>query len=265
MFARLDTIDIHAALLVTMSIQTATENMDRSLSTFLEGSYEEEDGQAMLKELVHCRTIRCWNIILNTIQVKYRAQVIAQTAGKTPLIRHAFQVLQAWHQAQLGDPIPWEHIKNRTMYVPPAPSSVPPTGPPLVEIHSAPPPPSTKIAPDAGIERHSTPAGAGDTLALGTSTPLTTVPILSGQVGMIIVDSEQVTRLNKGKGRERDEPVMEALATPPQGIAEACTGHGNRGWVDTAPTKKSQGQEYTSENDPNIWYCPQGSALDDTG
>jgi hypothetical protein len=31
---------------------------------------------------------------------------------------------------------------------------------------------------------------------------------------MIIVDGEQVTRLDKGKGRERDEPVTEALAAP---------------------------------------------------
>ena len=129
---------------------------------------------------------------------------MAKTAGTTPLLRHAFEVLQAWLQAKLGDVIPWQHIKSRSTYIPPTPSSHAASG-------GAGAKPST--APAVVL-----PAPAGESAtrpAIPASTVPTGVPMGSVvQANAMDVDKEPVPRRDKGKGRETDREGMIMVGAP---------------------------------------------------
>jgi hypothetical protein len=64
-----------------------------------------------------------------TLKINYKAKVLAKTANMTPLLTHAFQVLNEWNKAKAGDPIPWRNIKERTSYLVPMDMSAATPGP----------------------------------------------------------------------------------------------------------------------------------------
>jgi hypothetical protein len=230
---------------IAMSNQSAADTMDRALSTFLEGAYTDAEGNAMIKELVRRLSIELLVTSLIIIQVKYRVQVVAKTAGTTPLIRHAFDVLKTWHQAKSGDAVPWQHVKNGTMYVPPpadspaleasvplmssavpvvsAPrplSTVPPTTPTSVpavpEVGGPAIPPVASLAPLIPRQAHPTPEESTHTIATVAFPAPHSRSAPSGlqEDDVMLVDSEQEMRRDKGKSRQMEVLVAEKGRAP---------------------------------------------------
>jgi hypothetical protein len=145
---------------------------------------------------------------LINIQVKYRGQVVAKTAGTTPLIRHAFDVLNAWRQANSGDAVPWQHVKNGTIYVPPAAAR------PVVEASA---PAVTSALPAVSAPQllstvaQAIPPSIPEVL---TAPKCSSAPSGFQEDDVMVVDSEQEMRRDKGKGRQMEVLVAEKVRAP---------------------------------------------------
>jgi hypothetical protein len=188
----------------SMSSESAAITMEATLDQFLAGPHTEEEGKAMLSELVRRVHSQYYIFVLDVIQIKYRAKVWAQTAKLTPGLRHAFNVLQAWHLAQAGDAIPWHHIKNRSEYgTAAAMSDSVPSTTVAKAVPQLPGPPSVPVT---------TPTPVANALATAASTGPTAPPV-DARVpdDAMEIDGPQVSRLDKGKGRQGDGEGIETV------------------------------------------------------
>ena len=89
--------------------------MEEVLHTFLDGSRMAAEEQIITGELV-CHLLFDINFTNTTLKINYRAKVMAQMASMTPLLHHAYKVLNDWNRVKASDPMPWTNIKAHTPY-----------------------------------------------------------------------------------------------------------------------------------------------------
>jgi len=235
--------------------------MESNLRRFLEGTHGTVEGKAMLKELVRASV---YSLLSNVKapQAKYRQKVLAKTASMTPLLTHAFVILNDWNNANAGDAIPWHHIKDGTPYI--LGSTSAPTAPGV--LPAVVPSSSTPITPSAP----SAVQGGSTTISVATETGVVLVtpptPPLAPAAGSLATPHHDLSTaagsahvVTSPAGSTSPGPMStEALTTPPalispvappalSGVSTAMDIEGDRG----APRPEVQMQRQ-SDGDANL-------------